>query len=206
MGYENIHCLNSDFRCVKLATFIIRGVYVCVFVETSGLFIWGVLVEIKKNNYRNYFGKSVSISSVISLSHVLMFARQIYTYKCKYIQESTDSHTNACMHTYKHACIHAYMHTYIQPYTHARTQSRTHIHFDALVQASDFQIERRQVVFRCWMQDLNQGLWNRISSRLNVRWQTDWANLTWNYCTSTDTAILYCSVDCSTVQYRISFL
>ena len=25
------------------------------------------------------------------------------------------------------------------------------------------------------MQDLNQGLWNRISSRLNARWQTDWA-------------------------------
>ena len=25
-----------------------------------------------------------------------------------------------------------------------------------------------------WMQDLNQGLWNQISSRLNARWQTDW--------------------------------
>ena len=25
------------------------------------------------------------------------------------------------------------------------------------------------------MQDLNQGLWTRISSRLNARWQTDWA-------------------------------
>ena len=24
-------------------------------------------------------------------------------------------------------------------------------------------------------QDLNHGLWNRISSRLNARWQTDWA-------------------------------
>ena len=49
------------------------------------------------------------------------------------------------------------------------------VNFDALVQASDFQIERRQVVFLCWMQDLNQGFWNRISSRLNARWQTDWA-------------------------------
>ena len=45
----------------------------------------------------------------------------------------------------------------------------------ALAQASDFQNERRHVVFLCWMQDLNQGLWNRISSRLNARWQTDWA-------------------------------
>ena len=29
--------------------------------------------------------------------------------------------------------------------------------FDALAQASDIQIERRQVVFLCWMQDLNLG-------------------------------------------------
>ena len=49
------------------------------------------------------------------------------------------------------------------------------VNFDALAQASDFQIERRHVVFLCWMQDLNQGLWSRISSRLNARWQTDWA-------------------------------
>ena len=47
--------------------------------------------------------------------------------------------------------------------------------FDALAQTSDFQIERRQVIFLCWMQDLNQGLWDQISSRLNARWQTDWA-------------------------------
>ena len=31
------------------------------------------------------------------------------------------------------------------------------INFDALAQASDIQIERRQVVFFCWMQDLNPG-------------------------------------------------
>ena len=51
----------------------------------------------------------------------------------------------------------------------------TVVNFDALAQASDFQIKRKQVVFFCWMQDLNQGLWNRISSRLNARWQTHWA-------------------------------
>ena len=49
------------------------------------------------------------------------------------------------------------------------------VYFDALAQESDFKIERRQVVLLCWMQDLNQGLWNRISSRLNARWQTYWA-------------------------------
>ena len=48
--------------------------------------------------------------------------------------------------------------------------------FDALAQASDTRIEMRQVVFLCWMQDSNpESLWNRISSRLNARWQTDWA-------------------------------
>ena len=49
------------------------------------------------------------------------------------------------------------------------------VNSDALAQANDIQIGRRQVVFLCWMQDLNQGPWNRICSRLNARWQTDWA-------------------------------
>ena len=49
------------------------------------------------------------------------------------------------------------------------------VHFDALAQASDIQIERRQVVFLCWMQDLNTGSRHQIASRLNARWQTDWA-------------------------------
>ena len=31
------------------------------------------------------------------------------------------------------------------------------VNFDALAQTSDIQIERRQVVFLCWMQDLNPG-------------------------------------------------
>ena len=49
------------------------------------------------------------------------------------------------------------------------------VNFDALAQASDIQIERRQVVFLCWMQDLNPGPRHQIASRLNARWQTDWA-------------------------------
>ena len=50
------------------------------------------------------------------------------------------------------------------------------VNFDALAQASDFRIERRQVVFLCWMQVSNPGgLWNPTSSRLNAYWQTDWA-------------------------------
>ena len=46
------------------------------------------------------------------------------------------------------------------------------VNFDALAQASDIRIERRQVVFLCWT---HQGLRHQIASRLNARWQTDWA-------------------------------
>ena len=55
------------------------------------------------------------------------------------------------------------------------------VNFDALAQASDIQIERRQVVFLCWKQDLNPGpqtpirqqtecsLTNRLSYRGSIR-------------------------------------
>ena len=49
------------------------------------------------------------------------------------------------------------------------------VNFDALAQASDIQIERRQVVFLCRMKDLNPGPRHQIASRLNARWQTAWA-------------------------------
>ena len=50
------------------------------------------------------------------------------------------------------------------------------VNFDALAQASDFRIERRQVVFLCWRQDSNtEGLRHLFASRLNGCWQTDWA-------------------------------
>ena len=50
------------------------------------------------------------------------------------------------------------------------------VNFDALAQASDIPIERRQVVFLWWMQDSNLGsLRHLIASRLNAHSQTDWA-------------------------------
>ena len=49
------------------------------------------------------------------------------------------------------------------------------VNFDALAQASDIRIERRQVVFLCWMQDSNQVLRHLFASRLNAYRQTDWA-------------------------------
>ena len=82
--------------------------------------------------------------------------------------------THACIHTYIHACMHTYIHTCMHAYIH--TYIFVVVNFDALAQASDFRIERRQVVFLCWEQDSNPGgLWNPISSRLNACWQTDWA-------------------------------
>ena len=45
------------------------------------------------------------------------------------------------------------------------------VNFDALAQASDFRIERRQVVFLCWKQYSNpEGIWYPIFSRLNACW------------------------------------
>ena len=50
------------------------------------------------------------------------------------------------------------------------------VNFDTLAQASDFRIERRQVVFLCWKQHSNpEGLRHLFASRLNACWQTDWA-------------------------------
>ena len=46
---------------------------------------------------------------------------------------------------------------------------------NALAQASDFLIERRQVVFLCWMQDSKlRSLRHQFASRLNTHSQTDW--------------------------------
>ena len=89
----------------------------------------------------------------------------IYIYIHTYVRTCVRACVRACVHACMHACIHAYIHTYMFV-----------VNFDALAQASDFRIERRQVVFLCWEQDSNPGgLWNPIFSRLNACWQTDWA-------------------------------
>ena len=68
--------------------------------------------------------------------------------------------------------VHTYIHTYI--YIHACLF--VGVNFDSLATGNQFWIKRIQVVFHYWMQVRTQGLWNRISDRLNVRWQIDWAN------------------------------
>ena len=52
---------------------------------------------------------------------------------------------------WKRTCIHTYMHTYVHTYMFV-------VHFDALAQASDFRIKRRQVAFLCCDQDSNPGV------------------------------------------------
>ena len=71
----------------------------------------------------------------------------------EYIIYNTYTHTH--IHAWMHACMDACMHAYIHTYIH--TDIFVVVNFDALAQASDIQIERRQVVFLCWMQDLNPG-------------------------------------------------
>ena len=45
------------------------------------------------------------------------------------------------------------------------------VNFDALAQASDIRIERRQFVFLCWMQDSNPG--SQTDSKSTVDWMLD---------------------------------
>ena len=70
---------------------------------------------------------------------------------------------------YVYIYIYIYIHTYIHTYMFV-------VNFDSLAQASDIRrIERRQVVFLCWMQDSNLEVSRHLSaSRLNAHSQTDW--------------------------------
>ena len=66
----------------------------------------------------------------------------IHIYIHKYIHTT---YVRAHARTHAHACMHAYIHTYMFVV----------VNFDVLAQASDIRIERRHIVFLCWMQDSN---------------------------------------------------
>ena len=96
------------------------------------------------------------------LTNMLYMSKYIHTY----IHTPTQPPTHPSIHKYIHTYIqtHTYIHTYIYTYKHTyiHTYKHTYIHtymfvvnFDALAQASDIWIERRQVVFLCWRQDSN---------------------------------------------------
>ena len=100
----------------------------------------------------------------------------------RYWPDNCEGHTyiHTCMYAYIHACMYTCIHTYIHTCIFV-------VNFHALAQASDIQIERRQVVFLCWKQDLNPGsqtpnrqqtecsLTNRLSYR-GSSWKT-WTRL-----------------------------
>ena len=65
----------------------------------------------------------------------LLFIMNIYIYMYEYERVY---HT----HLHPYTCIHTYTYVFV-------------VNFDALAQAGDIWIERRQVVFLCWMQDSN---------------------------------------------------
>ena len=62
---------------------------------------------------------------------------------------------HACICVYIHACIYtnACMHAYTQLHTYMHAYMYIVVNFNAVVQASNIRIGRRQVVFLCWMRD-----------------------------------------------------
>ena len=72
-----------------------------------------------------------------------------------YLQMSSTDVVYVCVYACMHACIFG-------------------VNIDALAQADDFQIERWQVVFICWMQDSMLGrIRHHIASRMNAHSQTE---------------------------------
>ena len=63
----------------------------------------------------------------------------MHIHKCMHIQKCMHAYTQMHIHKYIHACMHAYMYIVVN--------------FNAVAQASNIRIGRRQVVFLCWMRD-----------------------------------------------------
>ena len=106
----------------------------------------------------------------------------IHLYIHAYVFSFVRTYIHACTHTYMHAYLHTYTHTHIHTYLHTYICMHACVHtymsvvnFDGLAQASNFRIERRQVVFLCWMQDSKLGsLGHQFARRLNAHSQNDW--------------------------------
>ena len=104
-------------------------------------------------------------SDILAQASDIRIERRQVVFLCWRQDSNPRSHLPTYLPTYLHTYIDTYIHTYIFVV----------VNFDALAQASDFWIERRQVVFLCWMQDSNpEGLWNPIFSRLNAQVQASY--------------------------------
>ena len=78
------------------------------------------------------------------------------------------TNTYTYIHTYMHACMHAYIHTYI--HTCLLLLISMFWHRQAIFESKGDKLSSSECRIRT-----QKGLWNRISSRLNAHWQTDWA-------------------------------
>ena len=91
---------------------------------------------------------------------------------------------NTCMHACVRAYVRTYMHTYIHTYIHTYMYTNIHayIHICLLLISM---LWHRQAIFESKGDKLSssaecrirthQGLRHQIASRLNARWQSDWA-------------------------------
>ena len=85
-------------------------------------------MELLNYSFRDLFG---SVLGCYELTYISFTVHKL----CRYNNEQATKQTKAINNSYIFVVV----------------------NFDALAQASDIQIERRQVVFLCWMQDLNPG-------------------------------------------------
>ena len=107
--------------------------------------------------------------TVVLLSHLALAIYVFVIVKHTYLPTYLPAHLRTYLPTYIHTCIPTYLHTYIHACccqfrcsgTGKRFPNRKETHCLPLLNA---------------VQDSKpEGLWNRISSKLNNQWQTDWA-------------------------------
>ena len=99
-----------------------------------------------------------------------------YVVNCSIIPTYLPTHLPACVRACVRACVHTYIHTYKHTYIHI------YIHTYMFLISK---LWHRQAIFESKRDKLSssaegrirshQGIRHQIASRLNARWQTDWA-------------------------------
>ena len=96
----------------------------------------------------------------------------MHAYIHTYIHTNIHTYIHACIHTYMHAYIHTYIHTYIHAYIHTYLLLISMLwHRQAIFESKG---DKLSSTAECRIRT-HQGLRHQIASRLNARWQTDWA-------------------------------
>ena len=92
-------------------------------------------------------------------------------YECKSNFRYTYTYTYACACACTCTCTYTYTHTLIHIHTHTHTHTYTCLLLLAIFESKGNKLSSSA---ECRIRT-QKGLWNRISSRLNAHWQTDWA-------------------------------